>query len=60
MLPPVQKAIQALEMAGIKFELFDNVKVEPTDASFKECITFARNYQADAFLGMFYVGLLGM
>ena len=45
-------AIEALEKAGLSYEIFDNVSVEPTDTSFKECIAFARNYNADAFLGM--------
>ncbi|XP_063683493.1 hydroxyacid-oxoacid transhydrogenase, mitochondrial-like [Bolinopsis microptera] len=51
-LPPVIKAVEALERAGVQFELFDNVRVEPTDSSFKECIEFARRLNPDAFLAV--------
>lgn len=50
-LPPVVNAVQALEKCGLHFDVFDNVRVEPTDSSFKECIEFARNLNPDAFLG---------
>jgi len=50
-LSPVLKAVEALERAGVQYELFDNVRVEPTDSSFKECIEFARRLNPDAFLG---------
>lgn len=50
-LPPVIKAVQAIEKCGLQYEVFDNVRVEPTDSSFIECIEFARKANPDAFLG---------
>ena len=52
-LPPVQKALHALEKAGVPFEVYDRVRIEPTDTSFKECIDFVRKLQPDAILGLF-------
>ena len=54
MLPPVIKAVQALEKCGLQYDIFDNVRVEPTDSSFKECIEFARKLNPDAFLGKLF------
>ena len=51
-MQPVKIAIEALEKAGISYDLFDSVQVEPTDTSFKKCIEFARKLNPDAFLGM--------
>jgi len=51
-LPPVQKALHALEKARVPFEVYDRVRVEPTDTSFKECISFVRNLQPDAILAV--------
>ena len=31
-LPPVKKAIESLETNKIKYELFDKVRIEPTDS----------------------------
>ena len=47
------KAVQAIEKCGLEYEVFDNVRVEPTDSSFIECIEFARKANPDAFLGEF-------
>ncbi len=38
---PVAVTLDALRAAGIEAELFDRVRVEPTDASFQEAIAFA-------------------
>jgi len=51
-LPPVQKAVESLELAGIKYDLYDRTRVEPTDSSFEDCIQFARQTQPDAFLAV--------
>lgn len=51
-LPPVHKALAALESRSVPYELFDRVRVEPTDSSFKDCINFARVTEADAFLAI--------
>ena len=40
-LPPVAKTLEALESEGIEFELYDQVRVEPTDASFQDAIAVA-------------------
>ena len=31
-LPPVKEAIESLETNKIKYELFDKVRIEPTDS----------------------------
>ncbi len=38
---PVQTALAAIAEAGVEYALFDQVRVEPTDASFKATIAFA-------------------
>ena len=38
---PVQTALAATAEAGVEYALFDQVRVEPTDASFKAAIAFA-------------------
>ncbi|MDA0196813.1 MAG: iron-containing alcohol dehydrogenase [Bacteroidetes bacterium] len=45
---PVQTVLESLESEKVEFELFDNVRVEPTDYSMKEAIDFATagNYEA--------------
>ncbi len=42
-LSPVQTVLNALEQENISFDLFDRVRVEPTDISMKEAITFAQD-----------------
>ena len=39
---PVQTALAAIAEAGVEYALFDQVRVEPTDASFKAAIEFAQ------------------
>ncbi len=41
-LSPVATVLESLESEKIEFTLFDRVHVEPTDASFREAIDFAR------------------
>ena len=41
-LAPVQTALAALEAAGVEAVLYDRVRVEPTDLSFRDAIQFAR------------------
>ena len=38
---PVQTALAAIAETGVEYALFDQVRVEPTDASFKAAIAFA-------------------
>jgi hydroxyacid-oxoacid transhydrogenase len=51
-LPPVQTVIESLEASGIRFKLFDRVRVEPTDESFLEAIAFATANPCDAFVAV--------
>ena len=39
---PVQTALAAIAEAGVEYALFDQVRVEPTDASFKAAIAYAQ------------------
>lgn len=51
-LSPVQTAIESLKRERIDFVLFDHVRVEPTDTSFKEAIAFAVEGSFDAFVAV--------
>lgn len=51
-LPPVKEAIESLETNKIKYELFDKVRIEPTDSSFKAAIDFAKQGNFDSFLAI--------
>ena len=45
-------ALNALEASGIEYTLFDRVRVEPTDASFKEAITVATEGDYEGFVAI--------
>src|SRR5687768_5427817 len=51
-LPPVRTVVESLEENGIRFALYDRVRVEPTDASFLDAIEFARAKPFDAFVAV--------
>ena len=51
-LPPVAKVLTALEEAAVPFVLFDQVQIEPTDASFQDAIAFAIEQEVDAFVAV--------
>lgn len=51
-LPPVATTIASLREAGIGFEVFDDVRVEPTDASFGEAIRVATDGEFDGFVSV--------
>ena len=51
-LPPVATALEAVAAQGIAYDLFDRVRVEPTDESFKEAIAFAADGSFDAFVAV--------
>ncbi|XP_062920487.1 hydroxyacid-oxoacid transhydrogenase, mitochondrial isoform X1 [Mobula hypostoma] len=51
-LPPVKAVLDSLVKNGVNFQVFDKVRVEPTDLSFKEAITFARQGQFDAYVAV--------
>jgi len=49
---PVSIALEALRSAGIDAVLFDRVRVEPTDVSFKEAIKFAADGRFDGYVAV--------
>jgi len=51
-LPPVAAALAAIEAAGVKAILYDRVRVEPTDVSFREAISFAEGSSLDAIVAV--------
>jgi hydroxyacid-oxoacid transhydrogenase len=51
-LPPVATALAALDAAGVQAVIYDRVRVEPTDISFRDAIRFAESAQADAFVAV--------
>ncbi|MDP7269525.1 MAG: hydroxyacid-oxoacid transhydrogenase, partial [Pirellulales bacterium] len=51
-LPPVATVLESLERQKVEFSLFDRVRVEPTDESFQEAISFAREQPFDAFVAV--------
>ena len=51
-LPPVQIAREALESEGIEYDVFDRVRVEPTDVSFKDAIAVAIEGEYEGYVGI--------
>jgi hydroxyacid-oxoacid transhydrogenase len=51
-LPPVQTVLDSLATKGLRFVLFDRVRVEPTDESFLEAIAFAEGHAVDALVAV--------
>jgi hydroxyacid-oxoacid transhydrogenase len=51
-LPPVSNVIESLEREKVWFTIFDRVRVEPTDESFRDAIDFARAGEFDAFVAV--------
>jgi hydroxyacid-oxoacid transhydrogenase len=47
-----ETVLSAIKQAGVSFEVFDRIVVEPTDASFREAASFARNGRFDAFVAV--------
>lgn len=48
----VDSAIQGLHGAGIEYDIYDEVSIEPTDSSFKEATRFAIEGQFDGFISI--------
>lgn len=44
------QARESLEASGVAFEVFNNVSVEPTDASWMEAIKWSRDHDFSHFL----------
>ncbi len=51
-LPPVQTAVDALDAAGVKAVLYDRVRVEPTDVSFRDAIDFTQAHPVDGIVAI--------
>jgi hydroxyacid-oxoacid transhydrogenase len=51
-LQPVATVVESLRDNGISFTIFDRVRVEPTDVSFREAIEFATQGGFDAFVAV--------
>jgi hydroxyacid-oxoacid transhydrogenase len=51
-LAPVQTVLNALHDAGVKTTLYDRVRVEPTDASFRDAIDFAGSLAVDGIVAV--------
>ena len=49
-LPPVATLRKSLDDQGVDYEVYDRVRVEPTDTSFQDAIDFARAGRFDAFV----------
>ncbi len=47
-----QRVTDALSTGGVKATVFDGVHVEPTDASFREAVDFARSSNWDGFIAV--------
>jgi hydroxyacid-oxoacid transhydrogenase len=51
-LLPVQTVLAALDAAGVEAVLFDRVRVEPTDVSFRDAIQFAEQHPVDGIVAV--------
>jgi hydroxyacid-oxoacid transhydrogenase len=48
----VQTVLEALDAAGVEAVLFDRVRVEPTDVSFRDAIQFADQHRVDGIVAV--------
>ncbi len=51
-LKPVQMVLESLEAENIDFDVFDQVRVEPTDVSMKEAIAFAHEGHYEGYVAV--------
>ncbi len=51
-LAPAQTVMESLEKNRIPFELYDRVRIEPSDESFRDAIAFAGESEYDAFVAV--------
>ncbi|BES92323.1 ATP-dependent (S)-NAD(P)H-hydrate dehydratase [Nesidiocoris tenuis] len=51
-LPPVKTVMNSLTRSGIKFSVYDQCRVEPTDQSFADAIKFAKATDFDVFIAV--------
>ncbi|KAJ2947725.1 hypothetical protein O0L34_g9501 [Tuta absoluta] len=51
-LPPVRAVLDTLTKNGINYKVYDQVRVEPTDTSFKDAIKFVKANSFDSFVAV--------
>ena len=51
-LPPLRTVLESLDRSGVPFDLFDRVRVEPSDESLLEAIAVARAGSYDAYVAV--------
>ncbi|XP_030606917.1 hydroxyacid-oxoacid transhydrogenase, mitochondrial [Archocentrus centrarchus] len=51
-LPPVKAVLESLVKNRVEYKVYDDVRVEPTDSSFKDAISFAKNNSFDVFVAV--------
>ncbi|XP_076350085.1 hydroxyacid-oxoacid transhydrogenase, mitochondrial-like [Tachypleus tridentatus] len=51
-LPPMKAVLDSLHKYRINYKMFDKVRIEPTDYSFREAIEFARSNNFDTFVAV--------
>lgn len=51
-LPPMKSVLDSLAKAGVQYEVFDDVQVEPTDTSIQRAIAFCKPRQFNAFIAV--------
>jgi len=51
-LPVIQTVLDSLTKNNVKFDLFDDVTIEPTDVSFKKAINWAKKGGYDSYLAV--------
>jgi hydroxyacid-oxoacid transhydrogenase len=51
-LPMTQTVKDSIEAEGVEYVFYDQVRVEPTDQSFKDAVAFAENNQVDSFVAL--------
>jgi len=51
-MPPVQMVLESLDTNGITAIVYDRIRVEPSDESFLDAITFARRTEHDGFVAV--------
>ncbi|RVE54453.1 hypothetical protein evm_000938 [Chilo suppressalis] len=51
-LNPVKAVLDSLTKNGINYQVYDKVRVEPTDTSFKDAVVFAKHGNFDSFVAV--------
>ncbi|XP_032529311.2 probable hydroxyacid-oxoacid transhydrogenase, mitochondrial [Danaus plexippus] len=51
-LSPMKAVLESLTRNGVKYKVYDRVRVEPTDTSFKDAIKFAKEGNFDSFVAV--------